>query len=112
MEGEASKEEKKASINKKNISHIIRRIQERHGTSRPRRGHKRKVEQKTSKIEEESNLKRESIIEVDEGNDLNEEVPIPNNEDMSIPKTPKNTKEKAGFEETEKGMSKNPSSNP
>ena len=43
-EGEASKEETKASINKKKVSHIIRRIQERHGTSRPRRGHKRKVE--------------------------------------------------------------------
>ena len=84
MEGEASKEETKASINKKNVSHIIHRIQERHGTSRPRRGHKRKVEQKREKIEEESNLKRESIIEVDEGNDLNEEVPTPNNEAMSI----------------------------
>ena len=112
MEGEASKEETKASINKKKVSHIIRRIQERHGTSRPHRGHKRKVEQKREKIEEESNLKCKSIIELDEGNDLNEEFPTPNNEYMSIPKTPKNTKEKACFEETEKGMSKNPSSNP
>ena len=57
-------------------------------------------------------MKGESIIEVDEGNDLNEEVPTPNNEAMSILKTPKNSKEKAGFEEIEKGMSKNPSSNP
>ena len=43
-------------------------------------------------------MKGESIVEVDEGNYLNEEIHAPNNEAMSIPETCKNTKEKAGFE--------------